>query len=314
MQAFRGGLKSSQSPFAYCVGGHPAPQRPQSQHAGAWTGVAMISKHPTRPLPVVWKKDVYQTSRVQVTTTLLNDMWITGGVIYGEPPGISHPFAKEHNEQLLQNTIEAVVSVKGLRFVAGDWNFQLGQLDAFQYLRQNGFQDIQTIAQEKWGKAPVPTCKGVTRKDFLFISQELRDLLIDVKIEDDIWADHSVLAGVFQGGPKQVVRHLWKTPQPFPWPEDFGQSGFVPNVDFENQDPTPNVCSTLATNRACSNMCTWSKMWSVKTAYGRGQTLETVKKTGSSCVGITSQRKIRRCHPTIPWAVGQACLLVSSIA
>lgn len=221
LHSFRGGLKTSQSPFSYCVGGHPAPLRPQSEHSGAWTGVAVLSKHPTRPAPVVWKPDTFQTSRVQVTATLCHDMWITGGVVYGEPPGLSHPYAKEHNEILLQEVIEAVTNVRGLRFVAGDWNFQHGSLDAFQTLSQYGFQDLQTIAEEKWGWRTRPTCKGVSRKDFSYISPELRDLLIDVKITDDIWADHSVLAGVFQGGPKQVVRFAWKMPEKFPWPNNF---------------------------------------------------------------------------------------------
>ncbi len=300
MHTFRGGLKSSHSPFSYCVGGHPAPPRPQSDHSGAWTGVAMVSKHPTRPVPVVWKHDVYQTSRVQVTATLCNDLWITGGVVYGEPPGISHPFAKEHNETLLRDVIEAVVSVRGLRFIAGDWNFQLDQLEAFTLLRRHGFQDIQTIAEEKWGRTPMPTCKGVTRKDFMFISPELRDLLIDVKIEDDVWADHSVIAGVFQGGPQQVVRHSWRMPTSYPWPSNFEASSFAPCVDFKKGDPTSEYASLWSQTEQAASMtrCATTSLHQEhankqaevnaipRSALGRGQTLQTVLKKGSSGVGM----------------------------
>ena len=292
MHTFRGGLKSSHSPFSYCVGGHPAPPRPQSDHSGAWTGVAMVSKHPTRPVPVVWKHDVYQTSRVQVTATLCNDLWITGGVVYGEPPGISHPFAKEHNETLLRDVIEAVVSVRGLRFIAGDWNFQLDQLEAFTLLRRHGFQDIQTIAEEKWGRTPMPTCKRVTRKDFMFISPELRDLLIDVKIEDDVWADHSVIAGVFQGGPQQVVRHSWRMPTSYPWPSNFEASSFAPCVDFKKGDPTSEYASLWSQTEQAASMtrCATTSLHQEhankqaevsaipRSALGRGQTLQTVLK------------------------------------
>ena len=37
--SFKKGLKSTNNPFSYCVCGNPTPQRPQSEHAGAWTGV-----------------------------------------------------------------------------------------------------------------------------------------------------------------------------------------------------------------------------------------------------------------------------------
>ena len=317
MHSFKGGLKSSKSPFSYCVGGHPAPPRPLSEHVGAWTGVAMVSKHPTRPLPIVWKKDTYQTARAQVTATLCHDLWITGGVVYGEPPGLSHPFAKEHTEILLREVIDAVLGVKGLRFVAGDWNFQLGQLEAFQQLRQHGFQDLQTIAQEKWGRTPRPTCKGVTRKDFFFISPELRDLLIDVKTVDDIWADHSVLAGVFQGGPKQVRRYSWRIPTTFPWPKDFAKSSFCPQVDFAESDPSkdyeelwkqteeaaslPKV--TTNTQKTSEPTNQQKEQNAHSSAYGRGKTLETVVKCGSNGVGLL---KKGRSGDVIPMYHGQS--------
>lgn len=81
-QSFKRGLFTAESEFTYCVGGHHAPPRPRSDHVGAWTGVAMPSKHPTRAIPVVWPPDVYQSSRVQVTATLCNNLWITGGVVW----------------------------------------------------------------------------------------------------------------------------------------------------------------------------------------------------------------------------------------
>ena len=297
--SFRAGLKSNQNPFKYCVCGHPAPQRPQSEHVGAWTGVATLSRFPTRPVPIVWKQDSYQTSRVQVTATLCHDLWITGGIVYGEPTGVAHPFAKEHTESLLQEVIDAVTSVKGLRFVAGDWNFQLGQLEAFQYLHQHGFQDLQTIAEELWGWVPQPTCKGVTRKDFFFVSPELRDLLTDVRIEHDVWSDHSVLAGVFRGGPRQVARYSWKMPTQFPWPQHFGASSFSPQVDLEATDPSTAYADlwqqveTYALSMQAQHVpedqeSTPQEQPSTfvpKHAFGRGSTMQTIVKYGSNRIG-----------------------------
>ena len=274
---------------------------------------ATLSKFPTRAIPVVWKQDSYQTSRVQVTATLCHDMWITGGVVYGEPPGMAHPFAKEHTEALLQEVSEAVTSVRGLRFVAGDWNFQIGQLEAFQYLQQHGFQDLQTVAEERWGWSPQPTCKGVTRKDFFFVSPELRDLLVDVKIIHDIWSDHSVLAGVFQGGPKHVAKHCWKMPGPFPWPRDFVNSDFQPKVDFEHADPSENYASLwqqveeyaagLSVVEA-NNQCDSALPLQVpKSSTGRGRTFETVPKYGSTLAGTL---KKGRAGDVVPLLHGQS--------
>jgi len=43
MQAFKAGLWTANSPFKYCIGGHPCPLRPHSEHAGSWLGVSVLS-------------------------------------------------------------------------------------------------------------------------------------------------------------------------------------------------------------------------------------------------------------------------------
>ena len=282
LQTFRKGLGCSQSPFRYVVGGHPTPVRAHSQHSGSWIGVATISRFPTRPVPVVWPVDAFQTSRVQVVTTLCHDVWISGGIVYGEPPGIHHPHAKQHTEKLLVTTIEAVLQLPGCRYVAGDWNFQIGQLDAFQILERHGFKDLQTIAQERWGRVPQATCKGVTRKDFMFVSQELQELLIDVKIEHDVWSDHSVLAGIFQGGPKQVKRFHWRMPRSLPWPKEFVKESLDLDVSFESMDPTKAYQALWGKVETQAEQIA-SKLGEpaiVPAMKGRGATLNTVEKCG----------------------------------
>lgn len=225
--SFKKGLYASGSEYSYCVGGCPAPPRPRSDHVGAWTGVAMLSKHPTRALPVNWPQDVYQSSRVQITATLCNDLWITGGVVYGEPPGQQHPNARENTEIITTAIFDAIMAYPGLRFLAGDFNFETTQLDVFHLLHQQGFRDLQDIAKERWACEPQFTCKGKTRKDFCFISPELQAMLVDVVFQDDVWSDHSVMAGVFKGSPKQIVQHWWRQPNQLSWPESF-QTSDVP--------------------------------------------------------------------------------------
>ena len=294
LQTFRKGLSCSQSPFKFVVGGFPAPVRKHSQHSGAWTGVATISRFPTRQVPVAWPDDVFQTSRTQVVTTLCHDMWISGGIVYGEPPGVQHPEAKMITEQLLSSTIDAVLQLRGCRYVAGDWNFQLGQLEAFDILERHGFKDLQTIACERWGTVPQPTCKAVTRKDFLYVSPEMRDLLIDVKLEHDVWSDHSVLAGVFKGGPSQIKRFHWRMPRSFPWPADFHSQQLQLDVDFQYMQPTEAYTELWAQveAQAAQQLEATGANPVQQSTKGRGATLQTVVKCGvHNVVPLKQSRK-----------------------
>ena len=84
-----------------------------------------------------------------MVTSLCNDLWITGLTVYGEPPGQAHPWAKENTERLLQVACDSISNLSGLRYVAGDMNFAIDDLDAFNMLHHLGFRDIQDIAAER---------------------------------------------------------------------------------------------------------------------------------------------------------------------
>jgi hypothetical protein len=102
VSSFRRGLRVTQSPYRYLVTGHPVPVRAHSQTSGGWKGVATMSRHPTRALPVTWDPDISASSRVLVTSTLIHDMWVTVGTLYGESAGTWHPHYLSHNDQLLR--------------------------------------------------------------------------------------------------------------------------------------------------------------------------------------------------------------------
>lgn len=199
MQSFKAGLHITDSPYKYCVGGHPCPLRPHSDHAGAWTGVSVLSKHPTRAIPVKVDPDLFKSSRIQFTTTICYDLWVSGATVYGEPAGASHQNASVHTEALIDAAIDSVTSMVGLRFIGGDFNFEQGSLECFARLDHLGFRDLQSIAESRWGVTPQSTCKGSSRKDFLYVSPELQQLLVGVSVLHDIWADHSVIVGSFKG-------------------------------------------------------------------------------------------------------------------
>ena len=234
-QVFRKSLACSDTDFRYFVSGHPvAPKKVCSQ---SWKGVGVSSKHPTRCLPVSWPKHLVESSRGLVSTTLLDDVWMTGGTFYGEPESHLYPDHRFHNEQLLRHLAIQVCHLNvGPRFLAGDLNEVVDSLPAFDIIRAAGFQDLQELALARWGHSLRPTCKRVTRKDFCFVSPELASLLLDVRVHNDIWPDHAVVEGVFRRLSKAPPRMVWPTPSAMPWPKQFE----IPEQwwDVHTTDPT----------------------------------------------------------------------------
>ena len=274
MQSFKAGLCATDSPYRYCVGGQPCPLRPHSEHVGSWSGVSVLSKRPTRAIPVKIDPDLFQSSRIQVTATLCHDLWISGAIIYGEPAGVLHPHAASHTDALVHAALDAIAAMPGFRFVGGDFNFECG-LECFERLEQLGFQDLQTLAESHWGLTPQPTCKGSTRKDFLYISPELQQLLVDVKVIHDVWADHSVVVGYFQGHNADIETPVWRVPQPIEWPSDFKLKHPL-SISFENDDPTGAYAELWSVIEAEAIAQTQGTSVQLRRAQlGRGRTFDT---------------------------------------
>ena len=121
--AFRSSMKFASSPFKFCLGGHPVPAQGNRTHHAAWRGVATISKHPTRHVPTNIPQELLESSRIMVSTSLVHDVWVTGGVVYGEPESSTYPQQKVHNELLLHHAALHICNLaKGPRYLAGDWN------------------------------------------------------------------------------------------------------------------------------------------------------------------------------------------------
>ena len=220
LQTFRASLRFADSAHSYCIGGHPVPAQHSRQFHAAWRGVATLSKHPTRELPTCWPHAITASSRALVTTTLVNDIWVSGGTVFGEPESGMYPQQKQNTEALLQAVIGHICHLTtGPRYVAGDWNVSHGSLPAFDTLAAAGFVDLQDLACQFWGQPVRPTCKRVTRRDFCFISRELQWILQSVHVQDDIFPDHSVLWGEFAPLSSIMPRQVWFQPQAFPWPQ-----------------------------------------------------------------------------------------------
>ena len=221
---FRASLKATKTDHRYFVPDQTS-FKPCLTNQAAWKGVAVLSKHPTRPVPVGLPTCIQNSGRALLTTTLLSDTWISGGVIYGEPDGHRYPNHLRNTEFLLHHVASHVCHLSsGLRFVSGDWNVEQDSLPAFDILTRCGFRDVQDLALERWGHPIQVTCKNRARKDFLYISPKLQELMCGVETLPDVWPDHSVLMAKFRSPASLSQIFSWPVPSAFPWPSLFGSA------------------------------------------------------------------------------------------
>ena len=216
-QAFKNGLRRELSEPHWFVQGYPVRPRSTVSNLGTWAGVGVLSRHPTQALPHDWAPWAYESSRIVATTTYLNQMWVSGVVMYGMPTGPTHPQAKARTGAMLQEAVRRVLCMDGPRFLAGDFNHDLEDLAAIEVLRTHHFVEVQDLFHLQTGIAPKPTCKMKTRRDFLFISVELIPMFQKVEVEHCHWVDHASVLATFKGNHLDLVRYPWPLPLPLPW-------------------------------------------------------------------------------------------------
>ena len=211
-------LQCQQSSFKYFVPGAPCTVRSNSETVGNFTGVAALSKWPTRALPHDLDPSWYQSSRVQIVGTCIASLWIQIGIVYGFPYSNTHRFPKYQTDQLLEGLVDRIgLQTTGPRIIMGDFNWPAHELDQVRRLRHLGFRELQQIACDWWGREILPT--GHSRQiDFVFISPELVPLLQDVIVDPSQRSDHASVQGVFAGQPADLERFHWNMPHPVEWP------------------------------------------------------------------------------------------------
>ena len=210
-------LRSTKSRYKHVLTGAPLLPRAESSDAGAWSGVAFTSAVPCRTLAVAWPPDLYETGRIQLSSFFTSAGWISGAVIYGYPEGRTHLHAKSKTEGLLDFAFDRLQLQPGPRFMAGDWNFTVDSLDVFDRLRLAGWVEAQDLCHYNTGRPVANTCKGVTRKDYLWLSPELAIGFLDLRMDFETFADHAVLVASFNGGRSHLERFVWPCPKPIPW-------------------------------------------------------------------------------------------------
>ena len=138
---------------------------------------------------------MYSTSRLAAASFWTGTCWITGGVVYGyASQAHTQEVQDDTNDLLHQLTMQVVEGPHSMAFIAGDFNQLPGVLSEILQWEAKGWKDVQTIALEKWGVQPTPTCKRTTRKDFIYISPQLQKYMVSASNSYDRFPDHSILS------------------------------------------------------------------------------------------------------------------------
>ena len=215
-KVFRANLREAQAPYTAFVGGSPVPPRSLVSDIGKFSGVGVLSKFPVRRLPHDWPDIAFRSGRLVGVSVCCHGLWISGVVIYGTPTGGTHAQGKEVTNQLLTMALERINQMPGPRFLAGDWNHDLCSLPAVAVMHRLGFQDCQDLRANLTGVLPQATCRGKTRRDFMFLSRELISLFDHCEVDHDTVSDHSSLVCHFDGG-LDPLRFAWPIPDPMAW-------------------------------------------------------------------------------------------------
>lgn len=113
--------------------------------------------------------------------------------------------------------LQRLHDIDGPKYLAGDLNHDLCDLPSSSRLSALGMVEIQDLFCQQSGVQPRPTCKGSTRRDFLFVSHHLVPFFRHLVVDSTSWVDHSALIAQFDCGIDDFVRYPWKIPARFDW-------------------------------------------------------------------------------------------------
>ena len=248
-EQFKTSLRGLNSNYRSVVASAPLEARREGSDAGSYSGVAVLAAHPSRALCVDWPPNLFETSRLQFCTSFVNNVWITGAVCYGYPEGKLHANPRERTDQILHFGLSRLLQTPGPKFFAGDWNHDQTTLETVNLLHTHGWQEVQTLANRMTGCSIQNTCKGVSQKDFVWLSPELVQWFQSLEVLHDVFPDHSVLVASFRGGSACLERFLWPCPLPVDWTS---VGPLASPVDFSTADPTDQLKTLWTFKESCA--------------------------------------------------------------
>ncbi|CAJ1422672.1 unnamed protein product [Effrenium voratum] len=166
---------------------------------------------------IPWPHQEYQLGRVQLASFWVGAVNFTGVNLYAWPRSPTWPSSKEWTNDLLDHiTQQVVLGRSGPRFVSGDFNHPSELLPDLELWHQQGWRELQDLAQARWNLPPRPTFNGTSCIDKIFVSPELAAMLSHV---DLAWegAGHAPLFGTFEIPDLSHRALAWPKPGLLPW-------------------------------------------------------------------------------------------------
>ena len=186
-----------------------------------------------------------RTSRVQTTRHQIGELSILVANVYGYPRGPTWPRAAKLTDTLLSHiTNNLVIGYSGFAAIVGDMNFDPLELDQMKAWQAYGWVSAQTLAWHRWQQEPMPTCKGTTERDQVWLSPALAALCNTVQVLPS-FADHHTVSVGFTTDHYHHTFLSWPRPSPIPWEQvDIANWQSQPRSSTTS-NPTPqSLCST----------------------------------------------------------------------
>eukprot|EP00435_Cladocopium_sp_Y103_P062884 s241_g24.t1 len=195
----------------------PAALRARSTWAGSWTGVTCTSDFSSKKLQVNWPQDVWESGRVLATQHYIGQHIVTMVSVYGLPKGPTWPKAASITNDITDFILrEFIIGHAGLVCIAGDFNFGPRELPSFDAWRAYGFCSAQDLAAQRWLFPAVPTCKGSTERDLIWLSPMAQSLCSAVRVAE-VFQDHASIMVELNIDVLQPGISTWPRPREIPW-------------------------------------------------------------------------------------------------
>ncbi len=186
----------------------------QDSLRGVATGVAIVSKIPTRTLRDPLPPMVMQSSRVIMALAQLGATTILTAVFYGFASGNEH--AREETNNLLEIVIEQLLSHPGPVLLMGDFNHDPLELPALSKLQQAGYTSIIDLHQQLYKRSMPKTYQEATTRDLMFFSTELSGHVTDIQVHKDTeFPGHCPVIVEITLPLGGLTKQMWRIPKNF---------------------------------------------------------------------------------------------------
>ena len=121
--------------------------------------------------------------------------------------------ARSNTNALLSAAMYRSQTFPGPCIVAGDFNFQPDELEAWETCTTLGFVDLTTVAKHRFPHKVFPTCRDSTNHDTVLVNQHLAERVVDFKVHIDKKFDvHAPLSVTLDLPFDGLFRSTWKLP------------------------------------------------------------------------------------------------------